>query len=1061
MKIDNTYIEGLIDSNLPDNNERRNGAPVVRYILKLVTRWVSDAVNQVFQANSFKPFHRWTGSKLELQNPDGSWALPVDLRGWTPVFSTVQDGTRTVIRITDWTGGQEQKPPIGYLGDNGIVADIALARNIKGADGERGLGANATTSVFTAPVDPGMSTKYYPVFSLPKQTEGTFDFAKCNITFKKWDQSQATPQFVNLYAANRGGPYFKYTIEGANLPGCSVVAYLQANGVVMVYLRVSNAFNVASALVTEFVQATIFSSLLPTAAVPTGTIIFDTLDPAFPPMTTNTIAAGASGPAGAKGDKGDAGTAGAKGDKGDKGDAGTAGTAGAKGDKGDTGARGSLWGTGASNPSAGANGSPKDLYLNTTSFELFQMADSGNWTSIGILKGATGSAAYTRGLSTFANPAVGSTVTINVGDALWMAVGMIVYIFNVQTGSRAGYYKVISVNSATNVTLQLTDYVTPGSGANPGALITAAGERGPAGADGSGSGTGTQGAKGDKGDTGATGERGSKWYTNTVDPQSITPWSDLKKDDYYLKSTTGDYYRYSGTAWVLEGSLKGFKGDTGTAGSNGKTILNGSAAPANATGTDGDFFLNTANWTICGPKASGAWPGLGQSLIGPKGADGAGGSGNSSVGSFYETITPTTAAQLNTAIANCTKPVLYVIGSALTINEMIVINNKSNLRIIAHNMELTLNSWNSGTQGIMFDLQGNIKNVKIEGFRLNCPLPSSSGGGDGGGYGMIIARGAIVASIDGLTIENCHFTSPNLHMNAISLICVGWGGTSTIQNVLVRNCTAESVKRMFFECTNQQQEADGQYKTNGTIRYRNITVEGCYARNLGGNGAGTSGGMMVSFDGPGDNIEVKSNTVINPYFAAYEAVGINNVRFTNNVADYEEGYAANFVGYSFTDGQHGTQFGPTRVKVVGGRVRCTGRGFNLTNGGYNTFQDVAFESRQGNTIVNASNNEFRKCSIVGRATNEYLIALQQTAQNNVLTDCYLGNERSNDGSGGRCTLVLFDGACINNRFIYLNHYQEKRTNNNDWYEPSILDFSSNKASNEVLYNRTNNPSLSN
>jgi hypothetical protein len=298
-------------------------------------------------------------------------------------------------------------------------------------------------------------------------------------------------------------------------------------------------------------------------------------------------------------------------------------------------------------------------------------------------------------------------------------------------------------------------------------------------------------------------------------------------------------------------------------------------------------------------------------------------------------------------------------------------------------------------------------------------------------------------------------------MNAISLICVGWGGTSTIQNVLVKNCTGESIKRMFFECTNQQTESNGQYMTNGTIRYRNITVMGCNARNLGGNGNNTSGGMMVSFDGPGDNILVQDNNVTNPYFAAYEAVGVNNVRMINNNADYEEGYTANFVGYSFTDGQHGSNFGPTRVRVEGGKVRCTGRAFNLTNGGLHTFNNVAFESKDGNTIVNSSGSEFRNCPIVGRATNSFLIALQQTSQNNVFQDCPMSNERSNDNSGGRCNLVMFDGPCINNRFLYINHYQEKRVNGNDWYEPTILDFSSDKSKNEYLYNRTNNPSLSN
>lgn len=48
---------------------------------------------------------------------------------------------------------------------------------------------------------------------------------------------------------------------------------------------------------------------------------------------------------------------------------------------------------------------------------------------------------------------------------------------------------------------------------------------------------------------------------------------------------------------------------------NGKTLLSGSGTPSSGTGTDGDFYINTALWVIHGPKASGSWP-AGVSLIG-------------------------------------------------------------------------------------------------------------------------------------------------------------------------------------------------------------------------------------------------------------------------------------------------------------------------------------------------------------------------------------------------------------------------------------------------------------
>lgn len=40
----------------------------------------------------------------------------------------------------------------------------------------------------------------------------------------------------------------------------------------------------------------------------------------------------------------------------------------------------------------------------------------------------------------------------------------------------------------------------------------------------------------------------------------------------------------------------------------GKTILSGTSAPGSGTGTNGDFYLDSAAWMIYGPKASGTWP---------------------------------------------------------------------------------------------------------------------------------------------------------------------------------------------------------------------------------------------------------------------------------------------------------------------------------------------------------------------------------------------------------------------------------------------------------------------
>jgi microcystin-dependent protein len=102
----------------------------------------------------------------------------------------------------------------------------------------------------------------------------------------------------------------------------------------------------------------------------------------------------------------------------------------------------------------------------------------------------------------------------------------------------------------------------------------------------------------------------------------------------------GDFYVNTG-AWTIYGprtggswgsptsligpqgiqGIQGIQGPPGTAGLAGNTVLNGSGAPSNGLGTNGDFYINTGAGTIYGPKAAGAW-GSPTNLIGPQGIQG-------------------------------------------------------------------------------------------------------------------------------------------------------------------------------------------------------------------------------------------------------------------------------------------------------------------------------------------------------------------------------------------------------------------------------------------------------
>lgn len=66
---------------------------------------------------------------------------------------------------------------------------------------------------------------------------------------------------------------------------------------------------------------------------------------------------------------------------------------------------------------------------------------------------------------------------------------------------------------------------------------------------------------------------------------------------------------------------QGATGATGAPGADGNTLLNGSGAPSSGLGADGDFYLDTFNKLLYGPKTAGDW-GTGVSYVGPTGAPG-------------------------------------------------------------------------------------------------------------------------------------------------------------------------------------------------------------------------------------------------------------------------------------------------------------------------------------------------------------------------------------------------------------------------------------------------------
>lgn len=66
-------------------------------------------------------------------------AGPPGSSGWSPLFSVSVDGERRVMQVTDWVGGEGEKPAVGaYLSEGGLVSGASSATDIRGGTGVQG-----------------------------------------------------------------------------------------------------------------------------------------------------------------------------------------------------------------------------------------------------------------------------------------------------------------------------------------------------------------------------------------------------------------------------------------------------------------------------------------------------------------------------------------------------------------------------------------------------------------------------------------------------------------------------------------------------------------------------------------------------------------------------------------------------------------------------------------------------------------------------------------------------------------------------------------------------------
>lgn len=298
---------------------------------------------------------------------------------------------------------------------------------------------------------------------------------------------------------------------------------------------------------------------------------------------------GNQGPQGEPGPQGEVGPHGAQGEKGDKGDKGEKGD---KGDKGDTGADGKTVLNGTENPLATV-GVAGDFYLNTSTSTLFGPKTASGWGTGVLLIGPKGDAGE-KG-DTGETGSQGEVGPVGPAGAIG-PIGPAGIAGPVGPMGPDGRSMLHGAIPPTNLDGQEGDFFIdtntsllygPKSGTEWGTGVSLVGD---AGTDG-----------------------------RTIHHGTGIPVVGLGNDgDFYINTDASHLYGpKSGDEWGDGVSLVGATGPAGTA---GRTVLNGTVDPT-TQGADGDFYINTADKLIFGPKTSGAW-GSGVSLIGPKGDTG-------------------------------------------------------------------------------------------------------------------------------------------------------------------------------------------------------------------------------------------------------------------------------------------------------------------------------------------------------------------------------------------------------------------------------------------------------
>lgn len=263
------------------------------------------------------------------------------------------------------------------------------------------------------------------------------------------------------------------------------------------------------------------------------------------------------------------------------------GPKGDKGDKGADGARGSLFYSGVTVPTAGANYRANDKFLQTTNGNVYNYTGT-SWSLIGNITGPQGIQGNTgpQGPQGIQGPQGPQGLKGDSGQSFQVG-GILENINQLPTPTEAIRHVAYLVEAAEDT---YDMYIVVGEGVltwfNAGNVTSVEGPQGP---------TGPTGAQGPKGDNGEKGTRGSIWVSGPYDMETSAPTESFNPGDQVLDTDTGNVYEAIqenyGTPgseyWKLTGNIKGRGVSNITAGTPVSTA-NETTTPITFTYSDGD-----------------------------------------------------------------------------------------------------------------------------------------------------------------------------------------------------------------------------------------------------------------------------------------------------------------------------------------------------------------------------------------------------------------------------------------------------------------------------------------